>query len=74
LLKFSNSQQQSATVSNSQQQSATVSNSQQIDSAKFGDSASFSSVAKAQARHLPARDAAKKRCARACAGPITGPS
>jgi hypothetical protein len=57
----SNSQQQSATVSNIQQQSATVSNSQQIDSAKFGDSATFSSVAKAQARHLPARDAAKKK-------------
>ena len=47
--------------SNSQQQSATVSNSQQIDSAKFGESASFSSVAKAQARHLPARDAGKKK-------------
>jgi hypothetical protein len=45
---------------------------EQIDSAKFGDSATFSSVAKAQARHLAARDAAKKRCARACAGPITG--
>jgi hypothetical protein len=40
--------------------SATVSNSQQIDSAKFGDLASFSSVTKAQARHLPARNAAKK--------------
>jgi hypothetical protein len=31
-----------------------LSKSEQIDSAKFGDSATFSSVAKAQARHLEA--------------------
>jgi hypothetical protein len=37
-----------------------VSKSEQIDLAKFGDSATFSSVAKAQARHLPARNAEKK--------------
>jgi hypothetical protein len=35
--------------------------SDQIRVTKFGNSSTFSSVAKAQARHLSARDAAKKK-------------